>query len=132
MQNINIRFPIEDDKSTGGLFRLNKTTRDAVNTNLIYLFLSNIGGRYYRPRFGTNLLRFIFEPSDELTTSDIIEELNLRVSKYIPHVTIKDVDVQYFEGDEEKEGNTTTLQLVISFEYSDNAFTEQGEIELTF
>jgi len=96
---ININFPFKD--SPKGLFLdLTKTDSQAVKADLMHLILTNKGERLYLPDFGTNLRRFIFSPNDNITHSDIRQEINNVVSKYLPNLQINEVLIERSEKSE--------------------------------
>jgi len=134
MRGINIKFPINDDTVGGGLLKLNKTTKDALTSNLLLLLLTERGERYYMPNYGTNLLKYIFEPSDDITVNDIRDDLDESVSKYIPNLRITNVSFDWFDKKNNQNINegTEQLNLKIDFVYNEDAFSETGEIEITF
>jgi phage baseplate assembly protein W len=133
MKAINIKFPISDDKRTNRFLDLNRRTKEAISSNLLLLLLTEKGERYYMPDFGTNLLKYIFEPSDNVTVDDIKVELNEVVTKYLPKIFINNVDFDWMEGGQALEmGGSNELNLKINFTYSDDFFSEEGEIELSF
>ena len=51
------------------------------------------GQRLYNPDFGTDLLKYIFEPNDTLTLSDIKDEINTTIKKYLPDLNITTLEV---------------------------------------
>lgn len=92
-KTINIDFPFRN--SVNGFFvKLNETDVEAIKADLMHLVLTSKGERLYLPDFGTNLRRFIFEPNDNLTLSDIKYEISESVKKYIPNLKINEVSVE--------------------------------------
>jgi phage baseplate assembly protein W len=89
---ININYPFKD--SNKGFF-LDLTSDDnaAIKADLMHLILTVKGQRLYLPDFGTDLLKFIFEPNDTLTLSGIKEEITTVVKKYLPKLQIKEISV---------------------------------------
>lgn len=134
MKGINIKFPISDNKVSGSFFKINKITKEALSSNLLLLLLTEKGERYYMPDFGTNLLKYIFEPSDNITVNEVRDEINQSVKKYIPGLTISEVDFNWIleDGSKSDFDGTNQLNLKINFVYNEGIFTEEGEIELTF
>jgi phage baseplate assembly protein W len=133
MRYINIKFPIVDDKQLNSFFGLNTVTKNAYSSNLLLLLLTEKGERYYNPDYGTNLLKYIFEPSDDISASSVQKEIKQTVSKYIPELTISEVDFIYKDGENEVEaGQGHELNVVIKFVYSEDSFKEEGVLELTF
>ena len=51
------------------------------------------GQKIRDPEFGTNLIKFIYEPNDDNTWNGIKREVNDVVSKYINGVTINEITV---------------------------------------
>ena len=68
------------------------TDTQALN-NLKNLLLTRIGERYDNPKYGTNLLNVIFQPSVEELKSDIIDIISVAVNRWLPEITIVRIDV---------------------------------------
>ena len=132
MKSINIRFPLEDDTEKNRYFRMNGITKDAFSSDLLLLLLTERGERYYEPDYGTNLLKFLFEPNDNITEQDIDQEIKRTVSLYIPNLSIDSIsfnDLREQEGDSYKDH---TLNVHIRFTYTEDAFSESGVLDLNF
>lgn len=129
---INIRFPLVDDKAKNILFQQNDITKDALTSNLLLLLLTNKGERYYQPNYGTNLLKFVFEPKDNVTESDIENDIKNTVKEFIPQLSIR--NVRFFD-EVDDEGNPVgenQLSVVIDFTFSEDVFSENDTLTLTF
>jgi len=132
MISYNIKFPLRDDVSTNTYFQMSNVTKDAFSSDLLLLLLTQKGERYYEPDYGTNLLKYIFEPNDSLTSTDIEQEIKRTVSLYIPALTIESVT---FNWDVDADGQPISenqLSVKIKFTYSEDVFTETGELDLNF
>jgi len=132
MVSYNIQFPLNDDNTTNTYFQMTKVTKDAFSSDLIFLLLTQKGERYMEPDFGTNLLKYVFEPNDNLTATEVEKEIKRTISLYIPALTINSIE---FNWNLDSEGNPiseTQLNVVIKFTYSEDAFSESGELELNF
>lgn len=132
MKSINIKFPLEDDTEKNGLFKLNYVTKDALVSDLKLLFLTKKGQRYYMPDYGTNLEKFIFEPKDDTTSNDIIEDLRVSVRKYMPNITINNVSFFTNEDAGYSDLSDQEIRVLISFTYTDDVFSDNGTLDLTF
>lgn len=132
MKSINIKFPLEDDKEKNGLFMLNYVTKNALISDLKLLLLTKKGQRYYMPDYGTNLEKYIFQPEDGTTETEIIADLRQAVRDFMPEISISSVnfftnsDAGYNDLDDNE------LRVLISFTYADDVFSDNGTIELTF
>jgi phage baseplate assembly protein W len=56
------------------------------------LIFTPTGQRLRNPQFGSNLVKMLFTPNDEITQSEIKEEINTSIKKFIPIVDIKNID----------------------------------------
>ena len=132
MASYNITFPLNDDVSTNTYFLMSKVTKDAFGSDLLLLLLTSKGERYYEPDYGTNLLKYIFEPNDNLDASDIEKELKTTVSTYIPALTINSVTFNWLTDDEANSISENQVNVNIKFTFSEDAFSEQGSLDLNF
>lgn len=89
---INIDFPFKDSPK-GFFLNINDNEQKAIKADLMHLLLTRKGQRLYNPDFGTDLLRFIFEPNDNETFADIKEEVISSIKKYIPNLIVRRIDV---------------------------------------
>lgn len=89
---ININFPFQDS-AKGFFLELNDNDSAAIKADLMHLILTRKGERLYLPDFGTNLMKFIFEPNDSTTLSEIKEEISTVVKKYLPNLSINEIKV---------------------------------------
>lgn len=91
-KQININFPFRN--SLDGFFLdMNSSDAPAIKADLVHLILTRKGQRLYNPDFGTDLLRFIFEPNDSLTLNGITQEIKTAVNKYLPKLKINEITV---------------------------------------
>jgi phage baseplate assembly protein W len=130
MNSINIKFPLEDDKVKNGLFEMNNVTKDALTSNLLLLLLTEKGERYYEPDYGTNLRRYIFEPNDGLTQSEIEQEIRETVKRFIPQLTISGVEIITSDDDGGEALNDNQVNVNVDFKYNEDVFSESGRLEL--
>ena len=93
MDNIfNINFPLKDSDK-GYFLDLTENSRDGLIADIQHVLLTTKGTRYYRPSFGGNLRKFLFDPNDEFTHADIKTELNGMLQRYFPNVKVKSIDI---------------------------------------
>lgn len=132
MKSYNIRFPLRDDTEKNQYFLMNQVTKDAFSSDLLLLLLTRKGERYYEPNYGTNLLKYIFEPNDNLTEKDVEQEIKETVSLYIPSLKINRITFNRLTDDQGNEIPEEQLNVNIRFTYTENAFSETGELDLNF
>lgn len=89
---ININYPFKDSNK-GFFLDLTTENNDAIKADLMHLILTRKGQRLYNPDFGTDLLKFIFEPQDGLTLEKVTGEIKDVVKKYLPKLQVNEVTV---------------------------------------
>lgn len=121
-RTINIAFPFEQS-AVGDFLLMNSTTERAIKSDLVHLLLTRKGDRLYNPEFGSGLYDYLFEQIDETTLSDIKLDLEVRIKKYIPNLTVDEIIVT---PDPDKN------QMKVNFEYTitQDAFEESDSIEI--
>lgn len=132
MNSYNITYPFKDDNSTRALFSTNRVTKDSYSSNLLLLLLTQRGERYYNPEYGTNLIKYIFEPNDNLTSNDIEEEIKNTVSLYIPELKITSVTFNYDTDIDGAETSDNQLNVNVKFVYSEGILNEVGNLDIKF
>lgn len=113
---INITYPFKNSPK-GFFLDLTTTDNQAIKSDLMHLILTRKGQRLYNPDFGTNILRFIFEPNDNLTFSEIKQEITDVVKRYLPNLQINEISVT--------ESTESEYAAVLRIDYSitDDVFT---------
>jgi phage baseplate assembly protein W len=114
---ININFPFRDSPE-GHFLDLTRTDSKAIRSDLMHLLLTQKGQRYYMPDFGTNLLKYIFDQNDNTTHGELKEDIDSTVRKYIPNLTINEVNVR------QSESNQLTATVEISYTITEGVFEE--------
>lgn len=132
MISYNIKFPLADNVSTNTFFQMSSVTKDAFSSDLLLLLLTQKGERYYLPEYGTNLQKYIFEPNDNLAANDIEQEIKRTVSLYIPALKINSVTFNWNTDDTGQPISENQLNVNVKFTFSEDAFSEQGSIDLNF
>jgi len=113
---ININFPFRDSNK-GFFLDLTSDDASAIKADLMHLILTKKGERFYLPEFGTNLLRYIFEPEDGLTLGMIEDEIKTSVSKYLPKLQITNIAVT------QSTDNNHAADVRIDYNVTDDVFT---------
>jgi phage baseplate assembly protein W len=132
MKSYNITFPFKDNVTTNEFLSSNIITKDSYSSNLILLLLTQQGERYYNSDYGTNLLKYIFEPNDAITAPEIEKEIKDTVSKYIPEIKITSV---IFDWQYDNDGNQISddqLNVNIKFIYQEGNFNDEGDLNIKF
>jgi uncharacterized protein len=124
-KTINIQFPFKD--SVKGFFLgMNEDDASAIKADLMHLLLTNKGERYYLPDFGTNLRKYIFEPNDAISHGEIRQELNDNIKKFIPNLTITQLDIR------RKENSEHVATVNIDYTISEGVFETKDFVTVEF
>jgi len=120
---ININFPFKNS-ANGFFLDINSDEDAAIKADLMHLILTRKGQRLYLPDFGTDLLRFIFEPNDDLTLSMVKDEIKTVVKKYLPNLTVTNITVT--------ESDISEYAVVVNIDYviTDGAFQTQDSVTI--
>lgn len=113
---ININFPFKDSNK-GFFLDLNSEDSRAIKADLMHIILTRKGERLYMPDFGTNLLKYIFEPNDGITHGEITEDITQTVKKYLPKLQVNKVTV------EQSEKSEYAAEIRIDYTVTDDVFT---------
>jgi len=132
MNSYNITYPFKDNNETRSFIQMNQVSKDSYSSNLLLLLLTQRGERYYESDYGTNLLKYIFEPNDQLSASDVEEEIKNTVALYIPKVKITSVTFNWDNDDTGQPIPETQLNVNVKFVYTEGSLTEQGNVDLNF
>ena len=96
---INIDFPFKNSPK-GFFLNLNSNDQKAIKADLMHLLLTRKGQRLYNPDFGTDLLKYIFEPNDTRTLNQVKEEVSNSIRKYLPNLSVNDIKVTQSDDNE--------------------------------
>lgn len=108
---ININYPFKDS-GKGYFLDMNDDENQAIKADLLHLILTRRGQRLYKPDFGTDLLKFIFEPEDGMTLAGIKEEVTNVVKKYLPQLDIGEMTIE--ESTEDEYAAVLTIKYTIN------------------
>ena len=113
---ININYPFKDSKK-GFFLDLTEQDNQAIKADLLHLILTRRGQRLYNPDFGTDLMRFIFEPNDALTEEGIKDEIRTVVKKFLPNLKLNEIIIAASQESE------YAAVVTISYTITDDVFS---------
>ena len=99
-QYYGIKFPFTIMKQDGFFVDLNSDLKDKVASEIAHVILTQKGTRLKMPDFGTDLIKYIFEPNDTLEWNTVENEIRRAVGHYVSNVSIQSVDVQRDENED--------------------------------
>lgn len=90
-----IKYPFSDESNRLTFFDMNENKIEGIKSMLLHLILTPKGQRIRNPEFGTDLIKFIFEPNNSNTWNGIKEEISRQVSFYLPEVIFDDINIKH-------------------------------------
>ena len=114
---IGIKLPLSKNAKYG-FFNCNTDILAEEKQNFINLLMTMHGERVIHYDFGINIKKEIFEQSSQQQKSSIIEAIVDGVSRWLPHLRIKELSVKTFEDDPLLSDNEVNIK--IGFQLLDN------------
>ena len=103
MSNYSPLLPLTLDPITG--YKMLDTLKGVVKQNFKMLILTNPGERMMIPEFGVGIYTFLFEHDTPLLYSNLEARLKTQAKKYLPYVTVLDVQFRSFDNSSEFDAN---------------------------
>lgn len=86
-----IKYPFSEESERLTFLDMNESKEESIRSMLLHIIFTPQGQRLRHPKFGTNLIKYIFEPNDSQTWDGIKNEIKTQVSYYLPQVEFKDI-----------------------------------------
>ncbi len=122
-QYFGIAYPFTSDGFQNFYVDANEDTKGMVRSELMHIVFTPKGQRIRNPEFGTDLIKFIFEPSDDTTWEAVKNEVSDSVKRWATNIVINDIQVVKNEEDESEiyvkidysvsEGNKITNDKIV-------------------
>lgn len=105
-----IKYPFTNECVENYFSDLNTDTKSKVRSLLMHVIFTPKGQKLRDPEFGTNLIKYIFEPSDGISWDGVKNEVSEAVKKYVKGVTINNISI--LEHDDDRH------QIYVRLDYS--------------
>lgn len=110
VQYYGIKYPFTVTNDENYFTDVNYTLKDKVKSLLMHVIFTPKGQKIRDPEFGTDLIKFIFEPNDNESWESVKNEIMEVVKKYINGVTVNDISML--------ETNDDSHQLYVRVDYT--------------
>lgn len=100
-QYFDIKYPFTNDGIEKYELDLNKSQKEKVTSDLLHLIFTPKGQRLRLPNYGTDLIKYIFEPNEAETWDGVKREIRDSVTAWISNVTLNDIQVMASENGNE-------------------------------
>lgn len=108
-QKYGIKYPFTSDNENGLFLDLNNTLDEGIKSQVLHVLFTPKGQKLRDPEFGTDLIKYIFSPKDNTIFSEIKAEITTQISKYVPQVEFRDINIYNSETDDHG--------IIVSIEY---------------
>ena len=92
-QYFGIKYPFKNDSNEKYFLDLNESYEEKIKSELLHIIFTPKGQRYRMPDFGTDIIKYLFEPNDSETWASLKNEIRSQVSKYLPSVEFKNINI---------------------------------------
>lgn len=123
-QFFGIKYPFQNESENNYYLDLNQSYDEKVKSELLHVIFTPKGQRYRNPDFGTDVIRYLFQPNDGETWGDIKAEIRTQVGKYVPSVTFNDMSIYVDETNENK------VYADISYSIQKGSYEIENNIQL--
>lgn len=111
-QHFGIRYPFTLENNDELYMDLNNTPEESLKSRLLHVVFTPKGQRLRNPDFGTDLIKYIHEPSDETTFEALKNDIAEQIYRYVPDVVFKDISI--YNDDESENGKIVIIHYTIN------------------
>ena len=115
----------EDD----GFYALTKTVAENTKQNFKNLLLTRPGERVMIPDFGVGLRNYLFSNRAETLEADIAYRIESQVEKYLPFITINNIEFFDIQENFENPEAPNTINMLVEYSIPDFGFSDTLEIK---
>lgn len=99
-KKFDITYPFSNQNLEEVYLDLDKTLTDRIKSQVLHVVFTPKGQRLRNPDFGTDVIKYIFSPSDDMTLESLKNSLVEDIAKYVKDVTFNDISFNKDEKDE--------------------------------
>lgn len=88
-----VKFPFTAQDEENYYLDANKTLKDKVRSLLMHVIFTPKGQKLRDPEFGTDLIKFLFEPNESETWENIKMNVSESINRYVSNITLNNIEV---------------------------------------
>lgn len=92
-QYFDIKYPFTNNGIENYEFDLNSSVKERIASDILHVIFTPKRQRLRKPEFGTDLIKYIFEPSNSDSWSAIKKEIQDSVAAWVAGVTLNNIEV---------------------------------------
>lgn len=101
-QYFGVKYPFTYKNEENYYIDLNESIDDGLLSDILHVILTPKGQRIRMPNFGTNLIKFIYEPNDSQTWDNINNEVSNSISTFVPNAKLNNIQIIQDENDDNR------------------------------
>lgn len=117
-----IKYPFTSQDEENYFLDLNNNNKEKIKSLLIHIVFTPKGQKIRDPEFGTNLIKFIYEPNDDQTWSRVKNEINEVVSNYLDGIYINEVSIL------QSDGNSHDVMVKLDYTITNGIYKETDNL----
>lgn len=125
-QYFGISYPFTNKDYQKYFLDLNDDEKGKVRGQIMHVIFTPKGQRLREPEFGTDLIRYIFEPNDELTWEEVKNNISDAVQTYVPGAILNNIQVA--QPDDER--NSIYVRIDYSVQEGNKTITDSVVTEI--
>ena len=99
-QYFGIKYPFRTDDFQRFFVDANSTAMEKARSEIMHIVFTPKGQRIRNPEFGTDLIKYIFDPNEEITWEAVKNEVSESVRRWSNDITLNSIQVVKNEEDE--------------------------------
>lgn len=117
-KNTGFKYPLDTDPSRGYFSK--QTGLELVKNNLRNLLRTEPGERFMLPQYGCGLRKYLMEPLDEVTFSQVRDTIKTSIYKYLSKISISSLRITQLSSGQMKVNLLCNLKdvEVINFDFN--------------
>ena len=119
-----IKYPFTNDCIEKYELDLNKSRKEMITSQILHLIFTPKGQRLRLPDYGTDLIRYIFEPNDKSTWENVKNEIFSAVTKWIDGVSLDNIQVTSSESGDDIYVRIDYTVTEVNYEYKNSVAVE--------
>jgi phage baseplate assembly protein W len=122
-QYFGIKYPFLADDYQHFFVDSNNSPKDKARSELMHIVFTPKGQRVRLPEFGTDLIKFIFDPNEYTTWESVKNEVSESVNRWTSNIKLNDIQIVKNENDDSEiyvrldysvsEGNKITNDSIV-------------------
>ena len=92
-QKYGIKYPFSNENLENVYMDTNDSYSESIKSQVLHVIFTPKGQMVRDPEFGTDLIKYIYDPNDAETINNVKMEITSKINKYVPAVTFEDLNV---------------------------------------